>query len=103
MLLSFPVLALAGGALAGGLAGAPTAPSDAVLMHASLESSQPAAGDTIAAYPKVLRLVFSEPVETEFAEISITDGRGMVSRLTPSVDPHNVYALIADFPAVPPG
>ena len=73
------------------------------VVHAALESTEPAAGDTITAYPSVIRLVFSEPIESEFSNIILKNGAGTIWRLSSRTDPRNVYALIADFPQVPPG
>lgn len=74
-----------------------------VVLHARLESTEPVEGDTISVYPSVMRLVFSEPIEDEFAELTLSDGHGVVTRLKPRIDPHDVKALIGDFPALPPG
>lgn len=75
----------------------------AALLHAYLESSQPAAGDTIRSEPDVFRLVFTEPVESEFATMTLASGDGHQERLALRSDPHNAYALIADTPVLKPG
>ncbi len=74
-----------------------------VLVHAALESATPASGDTLTAYPDVIRLTFSEPIESKFSNITLKSGSGQVWSLKPRIDPRNVNALIADFPQLPPG
>ena len=39
--------------------------------HATLVSSEPAAGSTVASIPARMRLVFSEPVEPGMAKVSL--------------------------------
>jgi copper transport protein len=63
--------------------------------HATLLSSEPAAGVTLAASPARIRLLFSEPMEPTLATISIVDRTGTSTALTVSGDPHDVHALIA--------
>jgi copper transport protein len=74
-----------------------------LLLHAALESTEPAAGDTVTKYPAVIRLVFSEPIESVFGGLTLTDGTGRAIKLSPRIDPHNINALIADFPELSPG
>jgi copper transport protein len=89
------LLAVLLGALLAGSAGA--------AAHAALAASEPAAGDTVTVFPPVLRLQFTEPVESEFARLALTSGDGRVIHLAPRRDPRDVYAIVADFPRLPPG
>ena len=76
---------------------------ESVVVHAALETSSPAAGDTIISQQQLLRLLFSEPIGDEFAVISLTDGSGRLVRLSPRSDPTNGYALVADLPTLSAG
>lgn len=44
--------------------------------HASLKSSNPEAGATVAAAPKEITLTFNEKVEESFSTITLADGEG---------------------------
>lgn len=44
--------------------------------HASLKSSVPAAGATVATAPKEIALTFNEKVEEAFSTVSLADGQG---------------------------
>jgi copper transport protein len=71
--------------------------------HATLLSSEPAAGSVLASSPVRVRLVFSEPVDASVSGIQI-DTPNMPSRaLTVRADPHDVSALVAVLDPLPPG
>lgn len=44
--------------------------------HASLKSSNPAAGAALVASPKEIVLIFNEKVEEAFSTITLSDGKG---------------------------
>jgi copper transport protein len=74
--------------------------------HATLVSSEPAAGSTVASMPARLRLVFSEPVEPGMAKVSLVVAGGRTLSLAASGDPHDVHAILAeagDAATLPPG
>ena len=48
--------------------------------HATLVSSDPAAGNSVASMPARIRLVFSEPVEPGMATVSLVGG-GVTAKL----------------------
>ncbi|MBA5605571.1 copper homeostasis periplasmic binding protein CopC [Duganella sp. FT3S] len=55
---------------------AATLASPYAAAHASLKSSNPAAGATVDAAPNEVALTFSEKVEPAFSSITVTDGQG---------------------------
>jgi len=63
--------------------------------HATLVSSDPPAGSSVASMPPRIRLVFSEPVEPRMATVSLVGG-GVMVKLPASGDPHDVHAIVAD-------
>ena len=71
--------------------------------HATLLSSEPAAGATLGAAPSRIRLVFSEPVEAAMSGATISNADGSSFSLSVGVDPHDVHALVALVPALQPG
>jgi copper transport protein len=74
--------------------------------HATLVSSEPAAGSTVASMPARIRLVFSEPVEPGMAKVSLVVAGGRTLSLAASGDPHDVHAILADAgdaATLPPG
>ena len=78
---------------------------DIASAHATLVSSDPAAGSSVASMPARIRLVFSEPVESGMASVSLV-GSGVTVKLPASGDPHDVHAILADAggaAAIPPG
>ena len=70
--------------------------------HASLLSSEPAAGATLVTAPSRIRLVFSEPVEIAMSGATISNGSGTLP-LGVTGDPRDVHALLAGVPALQPG
>lgn len=65
------------------------------LAHTRLVSSEPAANAHLAEGPRLVRLVFSEPVGSRLARITVVAADSSVRTLTPESDPRNVRALIA--------
>lgn len=63
--------------------------------HATLVSSEPAAGSRLATSPSRARLVFSEQIEPTLAQLSLVVGDGSSTHLVVSGDPHDVHALVA--------
>jgi copper transport protein len=62
--------------------------------HATLLSSEPAKGSTIASPPARIYLVFSEEVEASLGRIQLVGPGGRVVVLKTSGDPRNVSALV---------
>ncbi|HEX5344368.1 MAG TPA: copper homeostasis periplasmic binding protein CopC [Duganella sp.] len=50
--------------------------SPVALAHATLKSSNPAAGATVEAAPKEISLTFNQKVEQAFSNITLADGAG---------------------------
>ncbi len=71
--------------------------------HATLLSSEPAAGATLATSPSRIRLLFSEAMEPTLATISLVGADGHATPLAVSGDPHDVHALIAPLNGVSSG
>ncbi len=63
--------------------------------HATLVHSEPGAGSVIATSPERVRLVFSDDVEAELAQVTILTAGGDRVRLPVTRDPRDVHALIA--------
>jgi copper transport protein len=63
--------------------------------HATLVSSEPSAGTTVASVPSRIRLVFSEPVEPGMAKVSVVATGGRTVTLAAAGDPRDVHAIIA--------
>jgi copper transport protein len=86
------------------LAAAPALASrGAVRLHATLLSSEPAAGSSLVAAPTRVRLVFSEPIEGALGRISLVAGDGRTTPLTAAGDPRDVHALVAPVRELAPG
>ena len=64
-------------------------------MHATLLSSEPAKGSTVASSPERIYLVFSEEVEPSLGRIRLVGPDGRVVALESAGDPRNVSALMA--------
>ena len=71
--------------------------------HATLLSSEPAAGAALAVAPSRIRLLFSEPIEAAMSGATISDANGRKIALTVAADPRDVHALIAPVPALQGG
>lgn len=72
--------------------------------HASLKSSNPKAGETLAAAPKEIVLTFNEKVEQAFSTITLSDGEGkpVVSEKA-KVDTSNPAVLRLNAPSLNSG
>lgn len=64
-------------------------------MHATLLSSEPAKGTTVATSPARIYLVFSEEVEPSLGRIRLVGPDGRIVALQSTGDPRNVSALMA--------
>ena len=73
------------------------------LPHATLLSSEPAAGARVGTSPSRVRLVFSEPVEAAMSGATLSSANGSRVELAIAVDPHDVHALVAPVAALQPG
>lgn len=86
--------AMAAGALASPFASA----------HASLKSSIPSAGATVAKAPKEISLTFNEKVEEAFSTVTLADGQGKpVAASKAKVDAANPAILRMQAPALSAG
>lgn len=76
-----------------------------VLAHAQLVASSPGSGEVLPEPPTELRLVFSEPLETQVTSLDLAsiDGTQILQRAG-EVDPADPHALVvADLPELPDG
>ena len=80
--------------LAPGHARSAFAAAPAARMHATLLSSEPAKGSTVAASPSRIYLVFSEEVEASLGGIRLVGPGGRTIALKATADPRNVSALV---------
>ena len=66
-----------------------------VLAHAQLVASSPGAGDRLDQAPAELRLVFSEPLESQATSVDLADadGNGLLERAG-EIDPADPFALV---------
>lgn len=72
--------------------------------HASLKSSIPAAGATVARAPKEISLTFNEKVEEAFSTVTLADGHGKpVASSKAKVDAGNPAILRMQAPALSAG
>jgi methionine-rich copper-binding protein CopC len=72
--------------------------------HATLKSSNPAAGATVDAAPKEIALTFNEKVEQAFSTITVADGAGKaVATEKAKVDDANPAILRLAVPSLPGG
>lgn len=72
-------------------------------LHASLVSSEPAAGAVLRRPPVRIRLVFSEPIEASMSGLTFLASPANVRPLVATADPRDVHALLAWPGALPPG
>ncbi len=77
----------------------PGAAGGRVLAHAQLVTSSPGAGVVLPDSPDEIRLVFSEPLETQFTSLDVVadDGTAIVERVG-SIDPDDPFALVLPAP-----
>lgn len=78
--------------------------SPVALAHATLKSSNPAAGATVDAAPKEIALTFNEKVEQAFSNITVADGAGKeVATEKAKVDEVNPAILHLALPSLSAG
>lgn len=63
--------------------------------HATLISSEPAAGSRLSTFPTHVRLTFNEPTEAALCQIVVVSADGNTTALAVTADPRDVRALIA--------
>lgn len=86
------------------LAGPVPFPVSVVTAHSQLVSSDPGAGDVVAAAPSEIRLVFSEPIEPRYSSFDLLDPAGnAILRGAGSVDPADGHVLVAKVPSLAGG
>ena len=72
----------------------------AVVAHSQLVSSQPGAGETLAAPPTEIRLAFSEPIDPHYTSLDLLDGSGRaILAGAGAPDPTDPHVLVAPIPA----
>lgn len=72
--------------------------------HATLKSSDPQAGTTLAAAPKEVALTFNEKIEEAFSSITLTDAAGNAATTGKAkVDSANPAIVRVDTPALQSG
>ena len=82
----------------------PGASGSRVLAHAQLVASSPGAGAIVAESPDEIRLVFSEPLESQVTSIDIVDlNAAPVLTRVGEVDPADPYALVLRDPQLADG
>lgn len=86
---------------------APALPGSAggrVLAHAQLVASSPGAGAIVPESPDEIRLIFSEPLESQVTSVDVTDlnGAPVLSRVG-QVDPVDPFALVVPTPDLADG
>jgi copper transport protein len=72
------------------------------VAHATLLSSDPAAGAVLATSPSRIRLVFSEPIDASVSAMKLVGANDTVT-LVVTRDPRDVHALIGTTPALAEG
>lgn len=82
----------------------PGAGAGVVLAHAQLVASSPGAGSIVAESPDEIRLVFSEPLESQVTSLDVVDVNGapILTRVG-EIDPADPYALVVTDPQLPDG
>ncbi|MEO5986421.1 MAG: copper resistance protein CopC [Candidatus Limnocylindria bacterium] len=82
----------------------PGAVGGRVLAHAQLVTSSPGAGVVLPDSPDEIRLVFSEPLETQLTSLDIADASGeVVVARAGTVDPDDPFALVLPAPELGEG
>jgi len=89
------LLGVAIAVLASGHGRSASAARPATRMHATLRSSEPAKGSTLATSPARIYLVFTEEIEPSLGRIRLVGSDGRIVTLESTGDPRNVSALVA--------
>ena len=75
-----------------------------VLAHAQLVASSPSAGARLESAPDELRLIFSEPLETQLTSLDVTTSAGEpILERVGEVDPSDPFALMLRVPQLTDG
>ncbi|MGH2418252.1 MAG: copper resistance CopC family protein, partial [Candidatus Limnocylindria bacterium] len=82
----------------------PGAAGTRVLAHAQLVASSPGAGGIVAVSPEEIRLIFSEPLESQVTSLDVVDLNGdpVLTRVG-EVDSADPFALVVTDPQLPDG
>jgi copper transport protein len=72
-------------------------------VHATLLSTEPAAGSALAAPPHRIRLLFNEPIEPALSQMTLFQSDRGTRTLRVSADPHDVRAVVAPLDSLPAG
>ena len=85
----------------------PGAAGGRVLAHAQLVASSPGSGERLETAPTELRLVFSEPLESQATSLDLADAEGtLLIERGGQIDPDDPYALVVagtELPDLPSG
>lgn len=68
---------------------------ESAYAHATLLSSEPAAGSRLSTRPSRVRLTFDEPIEADLCQIVIVSADGHTTTLAVSADPRDVRGIVA--------
>ena len=71
--------------------------------HSLLLESTPAAGSTLPAAPRELRLRFNNRIEKPLSRVRLVDGTGARRQLTLAAGTGSADRLVAAIPPLPPG
>lgn len=78
-------------------------PFRSALAHASLLSSTPVNGARLSTSPRLIRLLFSEPLVASMSHFGLEGSSGQETKLNVFTDPHDVHALFASVATLPSG
>ena len=81
----------------------PGAAGSRVQAHSQLVASSPAAGTTVPKSPTEIRLVFSEPLESQVTSLDVVSGGTALLSRAGVIDPADPYALVVAEPELPDG
>lgn len=74
------------------------------LGHAALLKAEPTRRAMLSAPPRQVRLWFSEPLEPEYADVTLSrDGAGKVATGKPRLEANDRKQLVLDLPVLAPG
>jgi copper transport protein len=82
----------------------PGAAGGRAMAHSQLVASSPGAGAIVPESPAEIRLIFSEPLESQVTSVDVTDLNGApVLTRAGAVDPADPFALVVSSPDLPDG